>query len=486
MLNITRLQLLEGLRDAKFLFLSTIILVAFLVNGIVYTGLFHLSREDFQSSVVSNREELKEAAIGPEYFSRMYGPAENPRLQFLAKYEQRLTAPPSPLIFLADGGDRYLPNVILVNAFGVYENFRERRENEEMPVLPPLDWSLIVGALMTLLAILVSYASFAGEKSSGTLRQLLSNPLSRFKLFAGKYLGLLAVLMVALVLGVLVNLAAIVFLEGPPITAETLEAVGWAFLLSVLCVSAFLFLGMAVSAMTHHPSVALVVLLVLWIIAVVILPGLGRLLAEQLIEVPSKEYVEEEQTRVKKEVEENAPEIWGTWRGNPFDEHIPIRADVYREVALEQQRIRENAFQAQVGQVTLAKIFSSISPSGLLSDSMQTLAGSGVRGFEILLDNADRYRRMLYSFVIERDRLDPDSPHIVYPSGRSFGMYSDRGTFSLKEVPMEAVPAPESLWNATGLSRERPWPNWQLLILLLVNLQMALIAFIALVRYDPR
>lgn len=488
MLHIAGLQLREGLLDAKFLFLTTIILIAFFVNGIVYTNLYHLGLEDFQEANESNDRDTEEAAIGPPYFQgiyqRLYGESESvPRLQFLAVYEQRMTAPPAPLAFLADGGNRYLPNVVRVNAFGRFETLREQRENEELPIFLPLDWSFIIGALMSLLAVLLSFNSIAGEKSNATLRLLLSNPLSRLKLFTGKYLGLLAVMLIALTLGVLVNLLTIVFSGGPSLTIEIIESLGWAFCLSVACVSAFLLIGMAVSSMTHNPPVALVVLLVIWIFFVVVVPGLGRLVAEQLTEVPSNESVEKEQERIKKEIWEDAPPVAGVWSSrNPNAMNLPIRADVHRKVTSEQQRIRDEAIDAKLNQATLVKTLSSVSPTGLLADSLQNLSGTGAHGFRQLWRNADRYRKTLHDFVVERDETDPKSLHFIYPNR----IYGDRGAYSLQGVPMNVVPHPEDVWTEDGSAGEQPKPLGQLLILIAYNLAAGIIAFIALRRYDPR
>jgi ABC-type transport system involved in multi-copper enzyme maturation permease subunit len=485
MLNIAKHQMLEGLRDAKYLFMSTLVVLAFFVNGLVYSELYRLGIDDYQITVQSNLKDMQEQTRVPMYFrSRIGGDLDLPRLQFLAKYEQRMMLPPSPVTFLADGGGRWLPNVLQVNAFGRYEMSREQRENEEMPVLPGLDWSFIVGALMTLTALLISFSTVAGEKQSGTLRQVLSNPLSRLGLFAGKYLGLLSILIAVLAVGTLVNLATIAFLGGPPLSPGVLEALGWALLLSVLCVSAFLLTGMAVSAFTHHPTVALVVLLVIWILAVLVMPGMGRLVAEQLVKVPSQQDVTLAQQKTEEEIWENAPRIAGTWRSRPFDEHIPLRAEVYKKIAYEQQRIRDEALAGKLRQILMVRTISSISPTSLMSDGLQIVSGTGIHGIDLLERNAERYQQQLYRFVVERDETDPTSPHLIYPTRNNY--YSDRGTFSLQAVPVNEIPRISDLWTESGLSKERPWPLWQLLGLLGFNLLAGLVAFVALLRYDPR
>ena len=467
MFTLARFRMMEGLKDAKFIFLCTLIVVAFLFNGMVYSEKYRLEWSNYQDGVADNTEGLDAASSS---------------LMSVAAFNQNVLMPPSPLSFVADGGSRMLPNAVVVNAFARFDLLHLHRGNYKLPLLIAVDWTFIIGGLMTLLAIVVSFGAVSGEKRSGTLRLALSNPLSRLSLFLGNYFGLLAVIIVALLLGAIVNLVTIEVMGGPPLNEETLTTLGWAFVLAVLCLSAFLLAGLAASAMTGRPAVALVVLLVIWVLAVVATPGVARLLSEQMVEIPSQQFVREEQTRVGEEIRDSYPPIIGRFTGNPFEEGMPLRAESTSRVTQARQRIRDEADAAQVRQVSLAQGIASVSPFGLLSDGLQTLSSTGIHGVEQLTRNAERYRRQLHNFVIDRDRQDPESAHLVYGDGRGV----ERNTFSMRETPLEIIPRAGALWTASGLSRDRPWPLWQMVWLLAYNLLAGLIAFVALIRYDPR
>lgn len=470
MLEIARIRMLDGLKDAKFIFLTVLIMVVFLVNGVVYSERYAQESQEFRTAVTQNTQKLEQ---------------RSDHLQSLAVADQRIMQPPQPLAFIADGGGQFLPNVVVLNAFLRSEMQIERQNNKKMPIPPAFDWAFVIGNLMTLLTVLVSYSAVSGEKADGTLKLLLSNPVSRLKLFAGNYFGLLAVLLVSLLLGVAVNLLTINVMGAIPFSPEVFEGVGWALLMAVLCLSAFLLAGMAFSSMTSHPTVALVILLVLWVLVTVAVPGVARLTGERLVDVPSQAFVEEEVARTRRDIFVNAPEGAGTWPRPLDDPRIRLRAQLFMDITEASQRIRDNVLNAQIRQSLLSQTISAISASSLLSDGLQTLCGTGIHGVDMLNRNGERYRRQLHQFVVDRDSLDPNSPHMVYGRGRE-DWGADRGSFSMLPVPVSDVPRASAMWTAGGLSTERDWPAWHILLMLVYNLVAGLAAFVALMRYDPR
>lgn len=468
MLKIAALQIIGGLKDAKFLILASLILVVFVLNGAVYSERYRQDYSDFREHEARTTRSLAEAASN---------------LQQLARTEQRLMRPPSPLTFVADGGSQLLPNVVVLNAFERFETASELRQNEETPAPLPLDWVFIIGTLMTLLCVVISYDAVCGEKSDGTLRLLLSNPVSKLQLFLGKFLGLFLIVALALALGVLADIVAIALLNGPPLSAEIMVEAASAVAMALLCLSAFLFLGLAISALTSRPAVALVVLLVIWTLSVVVVPGIARLTAEQMQPVPSRVLLERQTEEMEREVRGRYPQIAGMWRGRPQDEHVPMRAEMFKTILAERRRIWDTAVRAKIDQASLIHLVAAVCPPGLLSNSLGVLCGTGVQGFELLVENSERYRGQFHDFVVQRDLLDPDSPHLVYVTGRE---RYDRGVFSKKEAPASAIPRWVSLWTAGGLSVERPWPAYHVLLLIGYNLLAGLAALVALLRYDPR
>ena len=467
MLNIARRQIVEGLRDAKFLFLAAVVMLAFLSNAIVFSDSYKAKMEDYKLHQLETHRLLQAACDN---------------LQTLAIFIQKFVQPPSPLEFIAEGGSSTMPNTVEMNTFARWSVEYQQRTNDHLPALPAFDWVFIVGMLMTLLAILVSYAAVAGEKQDGTLRLVLSNQVSKLQLFAGKAIGLLIVLLICLLVGVTLNLVTMQLLGGPPIDADTIQPISWAVALSALAVSAFVLLGMAVSSMARHPAISLVILLVIWVLAVFAVPGIARLISEQTVEVKSQAAVRDEISAKMEELQAGSPREAGNWNGNPFDPHIPSRAKLWLDQLAARMQIFDDWNASKMRQVQVSNALASVTPYGMLMDGLQKTCTSGVYGFMQLNRNAIQYRRQLYQFTVNMDKTDNETPHLVYGSYS----YCDPGVFSQKPVAFSSVPKAASLWTSSGLPLEREWPVPQLLVMFGFNLLAGLAALIALLRYDPR
>ncbi len=467
MIPIAKHTMLQSLKDAKFLFLSCLVILAFVVNAFVYSENYGSSFAKWQEAVQVNSSEL-EQKMG--------------NLQLFAIHYQKMYKPPSAAAFIADGGERELPDTWTVSAFVNMEPEKTIRGNKMLPLLGRFDWGFIVGTLMTLLAFLVSYDAVCGEKQDGTLRHILACPVSRIELFVGKYLGLLAILLLVLILGIAANLAVMLLLGSIPLTEGILWAMGWAFALSVFCLSLTLLFGMLISSLVSHPPVSMVILLVVWILITVAIPGIARLLGEQAVSVMSEFETSREIKAAEKEVMDNASDEAKMQHRDPFHKDFPLRAEMWRSMMAAAQRILDRSNETRLRQFEIVNAFASISPSSLLNSSLQEVVATGAPGFRALKSAASLYQQQLFDFTTRRDAMDPETPHLVY----AHYTFTDWGVFSGKPVEPGSYPRAEDLWRAGGLPQEQSQPVWQLVIFLVLNLNMALAAFIALVRYDPR
>ena len=95
-----------------------------------------------------------------------------------------LRRPLSPLGFIAGGHDRGMPNHAMVHDAGI--SLEQKGDRNPLLLRRDIDWAFIIGFLGTLLALLLTHDSIAGEKEGGTLRQTLANPVPRHLLLLGK------------------------------------------------------------------------------------------------------------------------------------------------------------------------------------------------------------------------------------------------------------------------------------------------------------
>ncbi|SMX49332.1 ABC transporter permease [Maliponia aquimaris] len=130
--------------------------------------------------------------------------------------------------------------------------------------------------LVPLLALLMSFDAVAGEIERGTLSLILTYPVSRSEILAGKFLAHLAVLGLAIVVGY--GVAAGAAFAFDPGAAAGLPALARLLLTSLLLGAAFLGVGYAVSALARRPGSAAGAAIGLWLVCVV-LYDLGLLAA---------------------------------------------------------------------------------------------------------------------------------------------------------------------------------------------------------------
>ncbi len=122
--------------------------------------------------------------------------------------------------------------------------------------------------LVPLLALLMSFDAIAGEIERGTLPLVLTYPVSRTEILAGKFIAHLAVLALALAVGYGVAAAAAFAFDAG--AAKGLPALVRLFATSLLLGAAFLGAGYAVSALTRRSGSAAGVAIGLWLVLVVL------------------------------------------------------------------------------------------------------------------------------------------------------------------------------------------------------------------------
>ncbi len=469
MLHIIKQQIKEGLKDARFVFLAILILSTFLVNGLVFSEQYNADMDSWRRSVNETTRLLEQ---------------QTSNLQLLSNYEQTMVKRPSPLAFIAGGGEDRIPNSITVNAFRYMDPQTISRDNKVMPVVQSMDWIFIIGNLMTLLAVFISYNSVCGEKRDGTLALLLSNPVSRLQIFLGKYLGLLFVLTATLITGALLSLAVLILTGALTFSAELLLMTAIVMLISGITLSLMLLLGMTVSSCTAHPAVSLVVLLVIWVIIVVAVPGIAWILSEQMVKVPSSFELGREMVAAQEAIWDSKPESAQNLFGDLFSENYRLWAEGWTEVVAMRQLIGDDAVATQIGQAELLQAYASVSPTGLLDAILHKVCATGVEGFKSFYRGARRYQQQLREFTVAMDRADGDSqnPHLVY----SQGSRSIDKMFSTKPVALSTVPRWHQLFPEQIFPDAAEFPFLELFILILENLLVAAIGFFAFARYDPR
>lgn len=123
--------------------------------------------------------------------------------------------------------------------------------------------------LVPLVALLISHDAIAGERERGTLLLLLSYPVSRLQVVFGKFVGHLAILAFATVLGYGAAAAALAA-TGASIDAASWRAFAAMIGSSVLLGAVFLAIGYLVSALVNARATAAGIAIGIWLMLVVL------------------------------------------------------------------------------------------------------------------------------------------------------------------------------------------------------------------------
>ena len=134
--------------------------------------------------------------------------------------------------------------------------------------------------LVPLMALLLAFDAIAGEVERGTIQLVLASPISRTSLIAGKFLGHLVVLGIAVTIGYGIAGVAVLLIAGG--SAEGLLSLLRLTATSIALGAAFLAIGYVASALTRQSGTAAAVAVGIWLVAVVLydLALFGALVAD--------------------------------------------------------------------------------------------------------------------------------------------------------------------------------------------------------------
>ncbi|MDJ0944974.1 MAG: ABC transporter permease subunit [Kiloniellales bacterium] len=137
--------------------------------------------------------------------------------------------------------------------------------------------------LLPLIALLLAYDALVGEAERGTLLLLLAYPVARWQVVLGKFLGHLAILAVAILVGYGAVLLGLALTGKGTAAAGEWQAFGAMMASSLLLGAAFLALGYLPSALVRERATAAGAAIGLWLIFVVLydLTLLGLLIADE-------------------------------------------------------------------------------------------------------------------------------------------------------------------------------------------------------------
>ena len=466
-LHITKRELYDNLNSLRFALTTLLLLALMLTNAIGHLREHPNRVQTYNAAVAESLDLLSSHADEGLYKLAQQGPG-------------KLYKKPSPLHFCAEGGERLLPNIIRGDSPYVYStgiigvwqlsypdvNIDRKRVG---PDVTKVDWAFIIAYVLSLIGLLFTFDSLSGERESGTLRLMLSNSVPRHTILIGKFLGALISVSIPFTLAALLNLLIISTSSAVHLNIEAWGRLGIIFFISLLYTCLFLALGLLVSARVQRSAVSLVILLLIWVTVVVFMPSTVASRASELS--PSMSFGEKwtQYSQMREEIWDRYNYV--AWSKEVDRNTLTAKGAFFFENAEMAERLNREYLTSQIAQVQHARSITQISPATLLQYLLESFAGTGFARHLQFVENAERYAREYRGFVVDMDRSDPESLHII---GVREGMTE-------KRVLPAAVPKFEDTLN---LSKDFNDSAMEILLLTMFVVVLLSGAYLAFVRVE--
>ncbi len=433
--HITKRELYDNLNSLRFALATVLLLGLMLTNAFVHLRESPERMQKYHDGVTESLNELKSQT--DLYRIAQYGPG-------------LLHKKPSPLHFCAEGGDTVMPNtvymlisVITHDLVGFWQlDYRPTRLNSKNIRSDSIkvDWGFVIGYVLSLIAILFTFDSISGERERGTLRLTLAYAVARHTVLIGKFLGALLCISIPFALATLINLFVISTSSDVQLGTDTWSRLGIIFFIAILYLCLFIALGLLVSSFVQRNAASLVTLLLIWVTFVVFMPSTLASIASGFSNPMSYDEFLERQTHIQSEFrDEYLSRLEGT--GGFPNKRMQLAGEYVTKEAAARERLSNEYLDQQHTQIQQARLVTRISPVVIVQHLIEAFAGTGFKRHQQFVENVQDYAREYREFVIDMDRADPDSLHII---GVREGM-------SKKSISPEAIPIFE---DSLSLSRD--------------------------------
>ncbi len=271
-IKIAQKEFVEMWRDRRFRFVGAFILV--LLVAALVVGWSHYRKVTQEQAVARTNDESQWTNQG----------ARNPHSA--AHFGKYAFKPLTPVSFLDNGVNSYLGVAVWLEAH--YQNPFRYRPAEDATVVQrfgELTAVVILQLLIPLFIILLTFSTFAGERESGTLRQLLSLGINRRALAFGKALGISGGLLLLLIPATIIGVAALAFAasgtsgDGISSSFGRFVVIVVSYLLYFII---FLAVSLTASAYFKTAQMTLLVLFAFWIFNGLLVPRVAADIAQKV------------------------------------------------------------------------------------------------------------------------------------------------------------------------------------------------------------
>ena len=469
--HLIRKEILDQILSQRFLILSaigTLVIWLSLFSGYTY---YQESREDYRRAQQATEERIRQIMVADDWREAM-------------SRRPTVNKPPVTLSIFVRGLEPILGRTLSARQ-------AKLSPAEAEPILgmfPALDLGLVVQAVLSLFALLLTYDAICGEKEQGTLRLTMSNAIPRDRLLLAKFTGVLIPALAAFGLPVVAGLAIILLAPQIQISAQEWMRLGIILCTFGIYLAAFTCAGLFSSCLTHRSAPSFIILLTFWTATVIVLPRLSLIVADRFRPAPSVHQYQTERAAISAEAyawrsdltkawfeARSAPgeEWWRTPEGREARQILMtrLRQEADERMRPQYDRLDEAFRNRYASRQNLAVALARTSPAFALNNAVTLLAGTGVDRHQEFLETFTRYNERFFKWQYQTK--DNDRLKQGYPE--KYGPYK---------------------WDVSDMPRfvyRETWPQEQVQtaaidigVIVLWGLLFFLGAYIALLRYDLR
>ncbi len=258
LITLIRRELLDNLMTFRFAAATLITLLLVVANTAVLIKDFDRRLASYNTAVKTHRQQLRE--------TKTYSAGKIV-----------VDRPPNPLSIFNVGVDKRLGNQIEVSyAFvpTLWDAEMSGSDNPFLNIFNSIDIVFIFEVVLSLMALIFAYDALAGERERGTLRLVLTHPLSRGHILIAKYIGAMLCLLIPLMLSLLLSLILLTTTSSFSLGTSDFLRIGGLVISSLAYLSVFYLIGLLISAATQRTGTALMLSMFVWGFLVLVYPNM--------------------------------------------------------------------------------------------------------------------------------------------------------------------------------------------------------------------
>ena len=426
-------------------------------------------------------------------FTKIYNTRQNINESILAECDGKLKTsmsvsvakPPALTAFIADGGEKTRAPAY---GFFLYGNVVPYPvdTNSILSFIPVFDWIFIIKIIFSIYVFLLIFNAISGERESGTLRQVLANPVNRSKVLFVKYLSGCIGFIIPLVIGMTISIIIVAVSIPEALTGKIFFSVALFFSITFLFLSALVLIGLFVSSIVRRSSIVLILLFSFWV-GMLITPNLSQLLANSVVNVMRDYEVARENELISEEYSVNV--IFRRIKNNEFGtiEEVQEAGDkILADRTRLRDKLRNDRKNSLQRRLILTRKLALISPMTVMQYASEVIAGTGYEYHNWYIRKIEQQLPVFRQYSFNKTSYKPEDfiahgSNIVSFNGEmiTIGKWPPQIKNDFNDSPIIETPTYSIIAGSAMLLR-------YVIILLLWNLILAMGSFLAFNRADVR